>query len=111
MAVQAKWTTAPLPYRSANQVNTKSWCCRCGCSTNKQSSFTGASTGPTQHQTTTKITSNEPFSEGVSFADLENVDGFGEVSGAVRAAAEFAEDPPVFELGVRSLAGTAQLGV
>jgi len=37
-------------------------------------------------------------------ADLQYVDGLGELSGAPGAAAELPEDPPGLELGVRALA-------
>ena len=47
----------------------------------------------------------EPFSSCVCLADLQYVDGLGELSGAPGAAAELAEDPPGLELGVRPLAG------
>jgi hypothetical protein len=39
------------------------------------------------------------------------VDGLGELAGAPGAAAELSEDVPVFELGVRALAGCAEFGV
>ena len=41
----------------------------------------------------------------VCFADLQYVDGLGELSGAPGAAAELAEDPPGLEMGVRALVG------
>src|SRR5579871_3962518 len=44
-------------------------------------------------------------------ADLQYVDGFGELPGAPGAAAELTEDPPVLELRVRALAGCAELRV
>jgi putative transposase len=47
----------------------------------------------------------EPFSSWLCLADLQYVDGLGELSGAPGAAAELAEDPPGLELGVRALAG------
>jgi hypothetical protein len=40
-------------------------------------------------------------------AGLENVDGLGQLPGPPRAAAEFAQDAPGFELGVGALAGSA----
>jgi hypothetical protein len=45
------------------------------------------------------------------FAGLKNVDGFGELPGAPRAAAEFAQDAPGLELGVGAFTGTAQPGM
>src|SRR5439155_16718673 len=39
------------------------------------------------------------------------MDGFGESAGVVGAAAEFVQDPPVFELGVGAFAGAAEPGV
>ena len=48
---------------------------------------------------------SEPFSSCVCLADLQYVDGLGELAGAPGAAAELAEDVPVLELGVRALAG------
>ena len=47
----------------------------------------------------------EPFSSCVCLADLQYVDGLGELAGAPGAAAELAEDAPGLELGVRALAG------
>ncbi len=47
----------------------------------------------------------ERFSSGVCLADLQYVDGLGELPGAPGAAAELAEDPPGLELGVRAFAG------
>ena len=44
-------------------------------------------------------------------ADLQYVDGLGELSGAPGAAAQLPQDPPVLELGVRALAGCPQLRV
>ena len=47
----------------------------------------------------------EPFSSCLCLAGLQYVDGPGELSGAPGAAAELAEDAPVLELSVRTLAG------
>ncbi len=47
----------------------------------------------------------EPFSSCVCLADLQYVDGLGELSGAPGAAAELAEDVPGLELGVGAFAG------
>src|SRR5580693_312240 len=44
--------------------------------------------------------STEPFSSCICLADLQNVDGLGELAGAPRAASQLAEDPPGLELGV-----------
>ena len=49
----------------------------------------------------------ERFSSG-GLAGLKDVDGLGELPGAPGAAAEFAQDPPGLELGVRPLAGSAE---
>jgi hypothetical protein len=38
-------------------------------------------------------------------AGLKDVDGLGQLAGLPRAAAEFAQDAPGFELGVGALAG------
>ena len=54
---------------------------------------------------------SEPFSSCICLADLQNVDGLGELAGAPRAASQLAEDPPGLELGVRALAGCAELRV
>jgi hypothetical protein len=62
----------------------------------------GASGGP---QFTGWCLDKEPFSSCFCFADLQNVDGLGELTGAPGAAAELAEDVPRLELGVRALAG------
>ena len=48
---------------------------------------------------------NEPFSSCICLADLQNVDGLGELPGAPRAASQLAEDPPGLELGVRPFSG------
>ena len=48
---------------------------------------------------------SEPFSSCVCLANLQNVDGLGELPGAPGAAAELAEDAPGLELGVRAFAG------
>ena len=48
---------------------------------------------------------NEPFSSCVCLADLQYVDGLGELPGAPRAATQLAQDFPGLELGVRALAG------
>ena len=45
---------------------------------------------------------NEPFSSWLCLADLQYVDGLGELAGAPGTAAELAEDAPGLELGVRS---------
>jgi hypothetical protein len=54
---------------------------------------------------------SEPFSSWLCGVDLQGVDGLGELPGAVGAAAELAEDPPVLEQGVCPLAGGAELRV
>jgi Transposase DDE domain len=54
---------------------------------------------------------SEPFPSGLCLAELQYVDGFGELPGAPGAAAELAEDAPGLELGVRTLAGCAELRV
>src|SRR6185437_1946623 len=54
---------------------------------------------------------SEPFPPWLCVADLQYVDGLGELSGAPGAAAEFAKDSPGLELGVRALAGCAQFRV
>jgi hypothetical protein len=54
-------------------------------------------------------TFTEPFSSCVCLADLQCVDGLGELAGAPGAAAEFAQDAPGLELGVRALAGGRSL--
>jgi hypothetical protein len=46
-----------------------------------------------------------PFYPGLCLADLQNVDGLGELAGAPGTAAELAESPPGLELRVRALAG------
>src|SRR6266851_8845051 len=48
---------------------------------------------------------NEPFPSWLCLADLQYVDGLGELSGAPGAAAELPKDAPGLELGVRALAG------
>jgi hypothetical protein len=48
---------------------------------------------------------NERFSSCVCLADLQYVDGLGELAGAPGAAAELMQDVPGLELGVRALAG------
>ena len=48
----------------------------------------------------------EPFSS-CDLVGLKDVDGFGDLPGSPGAAAEFAQDPPGLELGVRALAGAA----
>ena len=53
---------------------------------------------------------SEPFSSS-DFAGLEDVDGLGDLAGLPGAAAELAQDVPALELGVRTLAGRAELGV
>jgi hypothetical protein len=53
---------------------------------------------------------SERFSSG-DLAGLQDVDGFGDLTGPPGAAAEFAQDAPVCELGVGPLARGAQLGV
>ena len=47
----------------------------------------------------------EPFPSWLCLADLQYVDGLGELAGAPGAAAELTEDSPGLELGVRALAG------
>jgi hypothetical protein len=42
---------------------------------------------------------------------MKNLDGFGDLPSAPGAAAELAQDPPGFELGVRALARGAQPGM
>jgi hypothetical protein len=54
---------------------------------------------------------SEPFPSWLCFADLQYVDGFGELSGAPGAAAEFAQDFPGLELGIRALAGCPEFRV
>jgi hypothetical protein len=55
---------------------------------------------------TTQLTSyTEPFPSWLCLADLQNVDGLGELASAPGTAAELAENPPGLELGVRALAG------
>src|SRR5690242_244587 len=54
---------------------------------------------------------SEPFPTWLCFADLQYMNGLGELSGAPRAAAELAQDPPRLELGVRALSGCAEPGV
>jgi hypothetical protein len=53
---------------------------------------------------------NERFSS-AGLAGLKDVDGFGELPGAPGTAAEFAQDAPGLELGVRPLAGSAEPGM
>src|SRR5215472_15648713 len=53
----------------------------------------------------------EPFPSWLCFADLQYMDGLGELTGAPGAAAELAEYPSGLELGVRALAGCAELRV
>ena len=48
---------------------------------------------------------NEPFSSCFGFADLQNVDCLGELTGAPGAAAELIEDLLGLELGVRPFPG------
>jgi hypothetical protein len=48
---------------------------------------------------------NEPFPSWLCFADLQYVDGLGDLASAPGAAAELAENSPGLELGVRALAG------
>src|SRR5215472_7412857 len=47
----------------------------------------------------------------LGLAGLKDVDGPGQLAGLPRAAAEFAQDVPGFELGVGALAGGSSLGV
>jgi hypothetical protein len=47
----------------------------------------------------------EPFSSCFGFADLQNVDCLGELTGAPGAAAELTEDLPGLELGIRPFPG------
>jgi hypothetical protein len=53
----------------------------------------------------------EPFSTWLCLADLQGVDGLGELAGAPGAAAELAEDAPGFELRVCPLGGCAEFRV
>ena len=53
----------------------------------------------------------EPFSSGFGFLNLQGMDGFGELTGAPRAAPEFSQDAPGFQLGVGALARGSQLRV
>jgi hypothetical protein len=53
----------------------------------------------------------EPFSLCAGFAVVQDVDGLGEVTGPVGAAAELGQDLPCLELRVRSFAGATELGV
>src|SRR5581483_11807192 len=48
---------------------------------------------------------SEPFPSWLCLADLQYVDGLGDLAGAPGAAAELSEDPPVLELGVRAFSG------
>jgi len=48
---------------------------------------------------------SEPFPSWLCPADLQYVDGLGELTGAPGAAAELPENSPRLELGVRALAG------
>jgi hypothetical protein len=56
------------------------------------------------------LRNTEPFSS-FDLAGLEDVDGFGELSGPPGAAAEFAQDAPGLELGISAFGGGTQLGV
>ena len=60
--------------------------------------------------TTPEAGLSEPFSSS-DFAGLKDVDGLGELPGAPGTAAELAQDAPGFELGVGTLAGSAQPGM
>jgi hypothetical protein len=53
----------------------------------------------------------EPFPPWLCFAELQYVDGLGELTGAPGAAAEFGEDLPGLELTVRPFTGCAELRV
>jgi hypothetical protein len=48
---------------------------------------------------------SEPFPSWLCLANLQYVDGLGELVGAPGAAAELTEDSPGLELGIRALAG------
>ncbi len=54
---------------------------------------------------------NEPIPSWLCLADLQYVNGLGELSGAPGAAAELAEDAPGFELRVGAFAGCAEFRV
>src|SRR6185437_9611103 len=54
---------------------------------------------------------DEPFSTQLCLADLQDVDGFGELAGAPGAAAKLAEDPPGLELRICAFAGRAEFRV
>src|SRR5580693_10321336 len=54
---------------------------------------------------------SEPFPSWLCLADLQYVDGLGKLPRFPGAAAEFPEDLPGLELGVRALAGRAELRV
>jgi hypothetical protein len=62
-------------------------------------------TPPYNRRQTRERLTTEPFPSWLCLADLQYVNGLGELSGAPGAAAELAEDVPGFELGVRALAG------
>src|SRR5215470_9838744 len=62
------------------------------------------------HASSDTNANNERSSSG-DFAGLEDVDGFGDLSGAPGATAEFAQDSLGLELRVGTLAGGAQLRV
>ena len=53
---------------------------------------------------------SEPFSS-LGLAGLQDVDGFGELSGLPGAAAEFAQDVPGLALGVGALTGPGEPGM
>src|SRR5690349_25110786 len=53
----------------------------------------------------------EPFPSCLCLAGLQNVDSLGELTGAPWAAAQLPENLPGLELGIRSLAGRAELRV
>src|SRR6266568_7523955 len=57
------------------------------------------------------VADSEPFPSWLCLAGLQYVNGLGELSGAPGAAAEFPEDVPGLELGVRALAGCAEFRV
>jgi putative transposase len=53
----------------------------------------------------------EPFPSWLCLANLQYVDGLGELAGAPGTAAELTEDSPGLELGIRAFAGCAEPGV
>src|SRR5580693_7826161 len=67
--------------------------------------YTHPSTSKSYAGTVPAIHDIEPFSSCFGLADLQYVDGLGELAGAPGAAAELAQDAPGLELGVRAFAG------